>query len=76
MIGTAPQAQVRFRLDIRKRVFTERVVGRWNSGSDGITIPGGVQRHTDVAPGDIVSGEHGSAGLMAEVNALRGLFQP
>ena len=37
--------QGRFRLDIRKHLFSERVVLQWHScpWSGGVTIPGGVQ---------------------------------
>ncbi|KAK4811316.1 hypothetical protein QYF61_024452 [Mycteria americana] len=49
--------QGRFRLDIRKFYFTERVVKHWNRlpRGGGVTIPGGVQKnHVDMALQDMV----------------------
>lgn len=48
-----------------------------DQGSGGSTIPENVKKTSvDVAPGDIVSAERGSAGLMAGLEDLGGLFQP
>ena len=48
-----------------------RVVMQWHScpGSGGVTIPGGVQSHGDVALRDVVSG-HGGGGLGLDLGTL------
>ena len=49
--------QGRFRLDIGKNSFTERVVKHLDQaaqGGGGVPIPGGVQNRVDVALGDMV----------------------
>jgi len=58
-------------LDIRKHFFSEREVMQWHScpGSGGVTIPGGVQSHGDVALRDVVSG-HGGGGLGLDLGTL------
>jgi len=43
-------------------------------GGDGVTIPGGVPEHLDVALREEVSG-HGGDGLAAGLHDLSGLFQ-
>ena len=45
--------QGRFRLDIRKEFFTQRVVKHWNrsQGGCGCLIPGGIQGQAGCGPG-------------------------
>jgi len=49
------------RLDVRKDFFSKRAVVERHSytGSAGITIPGGVRKHRDVALRDVGSGHGG-----------------
>lgn len=55
--------QRRLRANIREQFFSEGVVGHWHGcpESGGVTVPGGVQSHGDVAHGDMV-GQHGGVG--------------
>lgn len=68
----------RFRLDIKKKLFTKRVVkhlkmlSREVFKSPSLEV---VNSHIDVALRDRVSGGVGSAGLAAGVDDLKSLFQ-
>ena len=68
----------RFKLDIRKNFFSERLVRHWNRMSMGLMESpslGVFRRHGDVALMDMVSGHDGDGSKVGH-SGLRGLFQP
>jgi len=65
--------QGRFKLDIRKNLFSESMVRHWNRLPSKVLE--GYKKHVDVALKDLVTG-HGSVGLTVGLHDLRGLFQP
>ena len=70
--------QGRFKLDIRKKLLSERVIMHWHRlprqlvGSLSLEV---FKSCGDVALKDLVSG-HGGNGLVVGLDDLRGLFQP
>jgi len=70
--------QGRFKLDIRKKLLSERVIMHWHRlprqlvGSLSLEV---FKNCGDVALKDLVSG-HGGNGLVVGLDDLRGLFQP
>jgi len=70
--------QGRFKLDIRKKLLSERVIMHWHRlprqlvGSLSLEV---FKNCGDVALKDLISG-HGGNGLVVGLDDLRGLFQP
>ena len=67
--------QGRFRLDIRKNFFSERVVMHWHREVVGSPSPEVFENHGDVALRDVVTG-HGGGGLGVGLDDLGGHFEP
>lgn len=67
----------RFKWEIEKNFFPERVVRPWNGQSREVVnspSPGIFKRHVNVALRGMVNGGLGRAGLMIELDGFKGLF--
>ncbi len=70
--------QGKFRLDIRKNLFSETVVGQWHRLPREVVESPSLEVFKNcvhVAQRDTVSGDGGDR-LMVALDALKGLFQP